>query len=150
MVAQLLTEMGGIEPALNVFVVAATNRRNQIDPALLRSGRFGLHLKIPLPNKDARKQILNIQFKDLILDGMTIDELSEKTENFNGADIEALAGFVFMASVREYIRSHPAQNSDEILQRRNSTIKVQINPTHMNEGLAYILQNKQNRELDLD
>ncbi|MBW6451185.1 MAG: CDC48 family AAA ATPase [DPANN group archaeon] len=90
-VNQLLTEMDGLESLEGVVVVAATNRPELLDMGLLRPGRFDRHLYVPVPDTDARKSIFNIYLKKMPLTkDVDINKLVELSENYVGADIEAI------------------------------------------------------------
>ncbi len=89
-VNQLLTSMDGLESMEGVVVIAATNRPDIIDPALLRPGRFDRHIYIGVPDKDGRKKIFEVHLKNIPLENVDIDWLAENTEGYVGADIEAL------------------------------------------------------------
>jgi transitional endoplasmic reticulum ATPase len=84
---QLLAEMDGIQPNSNVFVLAATNRVDIIDPALLRSGRFDYQVEVPLPDLDARRQIFAIHMRTIRAGELDYCMLAQKTDGFSGADI---------------------------------------------------------------
>jgi len=100
-VAQLLTEIDGLEELRDVILIAATNRPDLLDPALLRSGRFGRHIEIPLPNKNSRKKIFEIHLKDRpIDDDVDIESLVEKLEGYTGADIKAICEEASILSIR--------------------------------------------------
>ncbi|MCJ7651911.1 MAG: CDC48 family AAA ATPase, partial [Candidatus Lokiarchaeota archaeon] len=87
-VAQLLTEMDGLEELNNVILIAATNRPDLLDPALLRSGRFGKHVEVPLPNKKSRIEIFKIHLSDRpVNQNIDIEKLAELLEGYTGADI---------------------------------------------------------------
>ncbi len=103
-VSQLLTEMDGLEELHNVIVIAATNRPDMLDRALLRPGRFDRMVYVPVPDKDARKEIFNIHLRGKPLaEDVDIDKLAEKTEGYTGADIEAVCNEATMLAIREYI-----------------------------------------------
>ncbi|HVD20751.1 MAG TPA: AAA family ATPase, partial [Nitrososphaera sp.] len=91
-VSQLLTELDGIQTLSGVVVIAATNRADMIDPALLRPGRFDKIVFVPMPDKAARQRILEIHANDKPM-GPDIDfaKISEMTEGFSGADTSAVA-----------------------------------------------------------
>ena len=89
-VNQLLTSMDGLESMEGVVVIAATNRPDIIDPALLRPGRFDRHIYIGVPDKDGRKKIFEVHLRNMPLENVDIDWLAENTEGYVGADIEAL------------------------------------------------------------
>jgi transitional endoplasmic reticulum ATPase len=103
-ISQILTELDGLEELRNVVVLAATNRPDIIDPALLRPGRFDRLIGISSPNKEARKEIFKIHLegKPLTSD-VKLETLAEKTENYVGADIEAICREASMLAIREYV-----------------------------------------------
>ena len=89
-VNQLLTSMDGIEELNNVTIVAATNRPDRLDPALLRPGRFDKLVLIGKPDKEGRKQILKVHTEKMPLKGVDLDKIADKTDGYVGADLEAL------------------------------------------------------------
>jgi transitional endoplasmic reticulum ATPase len=101
LVSQLLTEMSGIEEMEGVVVIAATNRPDMIDPALLRPGRFDRHILVMPPDEKTRLKILEIKTKNMPLKGVDLKELAKKTEGYSGADLEALVREAGMAALRE-------------------------------------------------
>ena len=104
-ISQILTELDGLEELRDVTVIAATNRPDIIDPALLRPGRFDRLIYIPPPDKEARREIFRIHTRKKPLgDDVNIDELAEKTEGYTGADIAAVCNEAVMAAIREYIQ----------------------------------------------
>ncbi len=111
-VSQILTEMDGLEELHNVTVIAATNRPDILDPALLRPGRFDRIVYVPIPDKDARKEIFKIHLRGRPLaEDVDIDKLAEKTEGYTGADIEAVCNEATILALREFIQS--GKNPDE-------------------------------------
>ncbi|MDP9488575.1 MAG: CDC48 family AAA ATPase [Thermoproteota archaeon] len=106
-ISQLLTEMDGLEVLSNVIIIAATNRPDIIDAALLRPGRFDRLLYVPPPEKEARMQILKIHTsKKPLADDVNIDSLANQTEGYTGADIAALASAAVMLALREHIEKY--------------------------------------------
>ncbi len=101
MVNQLLTSMDGMEALENVVVIGATNRPDILDRALLRAGRFDRLILIPVPDKEARLKILNVHTKSMPLKDVSLEELSEKTDGYVGADIESLCREAALISLRE-------------------------------------------------
>ncbi|MHC1636107.1 MAG: CDC48 family AAA ATPase [Candidatus Methanospirareceae archaeon] len=105
-VSQLLTEMDGLEELKNVFIIAATNRPDIVDPALLRPGRFDRLIYIPPPNKEERKEIFKVHLRNKpIGDDVDIEELARRTEGYVGADIEAIVREATMLALREFLSS---------------------------------------------
>jgi len=101
-VAQLLTEMDGLEELKAVVLIAATNRPDLLDPAILRSGRFGKHIEIPLPDKSSRKQIFEIHLNERpVHHDVNIDLLTEKLEGYSGADIKAVCEEATILAIRK-------------------------------------------------
>ncbi len=112
-VAQLLTEMDGLERLKDVILIAATNRPDLLDPALLRSGRFGRHIEIPLPNKDSRVKIFKIHLGDRPIDeDISIDELAEKLDGYTGADIQGICEEATILAIRRGIIENQINDYD--------------------------------------
>jgi transitional endoplasmic reticulum ATPase len=107
-VSQLLTELDGIQALSGVVVIAATNRADMIDPALLRPGRFDKIVFVPMPDKAARQRILEIHAKDKPM-GPDVDfaKISEMTEGFSGADTSAVANTAVSLVLHEYLAKYP-------------------------------------------
>ncbi len=104
MVSQLLTLMDGMPPRGQVIVLAATNRPDAIDPALRRPGRFDREMELGVPNRDARKEILQIHTRNMPLaKDVEIDELSNMTHGYTGADLNALVREAAMATLRDIL-----------------------------------------------
>jgi len=105
-VNQLLTEMDGMEELHDISVIAATNRPDIIDPALLRPGRFDRHVEVGLPDEKSRIEIFKVHTKDMPLaDDVDLEELARKTEGYVGADIEAVCREAVMLTLREDLDS---------------------------------------------
>jgi len=103
-ISQILTELDGLESLNSVIVIAATNRPDIIDPALLRPGRFDRLIEIGLPDELARQDILKIHTaKKPLADDVKIEELAQRTEKFSGADLAALVGEAVMLAIRECV-----------------------------------------------
>ncbi len=106
--SQLLTEMDGIEELRRVVVLGATNRLDLIDPALLRPGRFDLQLRLELPDRASRRQILAVHTrKRPVAEDVDLEVLAAGTDGFSGADMRHLCNRAALSAVREYL----AQNS---------------------------------------
>ncbi|KAA0000195.1 MAG: CDC48 family AAA ATPase [Thermoplasmata archaeon] len=131
-ISQLLTELDGLEELRDVTVIAATNRPDIIDPALLRPGRFDRIIYIPPPDKDARKEIFKIHLKNKpVADDVNIDELAEKTDGYTGADIAAICNEAVMAAIREYIANGVAKD-------RNKLKEMKIYKKHFEEAFKNV------------
>ncbi|MFX0074642.1 MAG: AAA family ATPase, partial [Candidatus Hermodarchaeota archaeon] len=97
---QLLSELDGFDRRGNVKFIAATNREDILDPALLRAGRFDRSIEFPLPNKIAREQIFKIHMRDINMENININALVDLTEGNNGADIKAICTEAGMFAIR--------------------------------------------------
>jgi cell division protease FtsH len=99
---QLLAEMDGFEPTAGIVVLAATNRPEILDPALLRPGRFDRQVTIPLPNVHERSAILAVHCRGKKLSGdVNLDAIARGTPGFSGADLANLVNEAAIAAVRE-------------------------------------------------
>ncbi|ACM57952.1 CDC48 family AAA ATPase [Halorubrum lacusprofundi] len=113
-VAQLLSLMDGLEERGEVVVIGATNRVDAIDPALRRGGRFDREIEVGVPDRDGRKEILQVHTRNMpLVDGIDLDEYAENTHGFVGADLESLAKESAMHALRR-IRPELDLESDEI------------------------------------
>lgn len=88
---QLLAEIDGFKHLGDVKVIGATNRKDILDPAVVRPGRLDRLIHVPIPNKEARQQIFKIHTKNMKLDKFNISSLIEKIDGFSGAEIKAVA-----------------------------------------------------------
>jgi len=89
-VNQLLTELDGVEELENVMIIAATNRKDLIDPAIIRPGRIEAHVELLNPDKKTIEEIFKIHTRNMPLDkNISLKDLSEKVIGWNGADIES-------------------------------------------------------------
>ncbi len=103
-IAQLLTEMDGIEGREGVIVLAATNRPELIDPALLRPGRFDLVVELAYPGEEERQAIFAVHLRDkAVAPDVTVEELASLTPGRSGADIEAICRRAALLALREWI-----------------------------------------------
>jgi transitional endoplasmic reticulum ATPase len=102
---QLLTEMDGVEELHNVMIIAATNRPDLIDTALLRPGRFDKVLLVPAPDEDARLEIFKVHTREMPLDkDVALKKLVGRTAGYAGADIEGLCREAAMLAIREALK----------------------------------------------
>lgn len=111
-ISQLLTEMDGLEELHGVIILAATNRIDIIDQALLRPGRFDLLLQVPPPDEEARLEILKIHtVKNPLAKDCFLQELVEETEGYTGAEIEAVCRDATMRAIRRFINNSTKQET---------------------------------------
>jgi proteasome regulatory subunit len=102
---QLLAEMDGFNNRGDIRIMAATNRVDMLDPALLRPGRFDRVIEIPLPDTESRVEILKIHSKNMNLVRVRLDRIAEQTDNFSGAELHAVCREAGMIAVRRDARS---------------------------------------------
>jgi len=106
-ISQMLTEMDGMDELKGVVVLAATNRIDIVDPALLRPGRFDLVIELPMPDERARYEIFKVHIKEKpVTKDISFEELVKMTEGFTGADIEAVCNRAAMLAIREFDEKH--------------------------------------------
>ena len=103
MVSQLLALLDGMGSRGQVIVIGATNRPNAIDPALRRPGRFDREIEIGVPDRNARKEILQIHTRNMPLKDVNLEELADLTHGYTGADLTALAREAAMCSLRKVL-----------------------------------------------
>jgi transitional endoplasmic reticulum ATPase len=114
-ISQLLTEMDGLEALHNVTVIAATNRPDIIDPALLRPGRFDRLVFIGPPDLEARKEIIRIHTKDKPLDDdVDTNKLASKMDHYTGAEIAAVCNEAVMLAIRDYVLKGGEVNEEKV------------------------------------
>jgi transitional endoplasmic reticulum ATPase len=121
-VNQLLSSMDGVEGMEGVIVVAATNRPEMIDPALLRSGRFERVLHVPPPDPEALKSILKIHTADMPLGRFSMDDIAAKLENYTGADIEAVCREAGLIAMRAEKKTVSKKHFEEAVERVRPTV----------------------------
>ncbi|MFC6720647.1 CDC48 family AAA ATPase [Halobacteriaceae bacterium SHR40] len=113
-VAQLLSLMDGLEERGQVIVIGATNRVDAIDPALRRGGRFDREIEVGVPDKEGRKEILQVHTRGMpLVEGIDLDQYAESTHGFVGADIAGLTKEAAMNALRR-IRPELDLEEDEI------------------------------------
>jgi len=132
-VSQLLTELDGLEDLEDVVVIAATNRPDLIDSALLRPGRLDRHVHVPVPDEDARRKIFDVHTRNKPLaDDVDLDRLARRTEGYVGADIEAVTREAAMAASREFIDSVTPEDLETSLEN------VLVTMDHFEEALEEV------------
>jgi transitional endoplasmic reticulum ATPase len=132
-ISQFLTEMDGIEELKGVVILAATNRLDLIDPAMLRSGRFDLIFELPLPNETTRLEIFKIHTQNKPLAGdVNLKKLTRDTEDMVGSDIEFICRKAALFAIREFI--------DNTEDDKGPTVKRK----HFEESISRIKEQKGN------
>jgi transitional endoplasmic reticulum ATPase len=147
-VSQILTEMDGLEELKNVTIIAATNRPDMLDDALMRPGRLERHIYVPPPEKEGRKNIFNIYLNNpdtLLTQDITIDDLADKTKGFVGADIEALIREAKLAAMREFISLMDGRTSQEL---EEAVANVRITANHFEEAFERVRPSLDERALE--
>ena len=115
---QLLTEMDGFGANEGIIIIAATNRPDVLDPALLRPGRFDRQVTVNLPDIKGREEILGVHAKNKILaDGITLENLAKRTPGFSGADLENLLNEAALLAVRRNKNEITMSEIDEATDR---------------------------------
>ena len=138
-VSQILTELDGMEELKNVTVLAATNRPDMLDDALLRPGRLERHIYVPAPDAESRKKIFEVylggETGSILAKDVDTEDLVKRTEGYVGADIESLVREAKMAAMREFIGSMGARSEQE----RSDAIKnVMITKAHFDGALLKV------------
>ena len=143
-VSQLLTELDGMENMHGVIVLAATNRADMIDPALLRPGRFDKIIQIPLPDKESRKSILKINAEKIPTITETSDpkhidfeKLAEITDGLSGADTASIANTAVSLVIHEFLDSHP-----DVKDIEKTSIDAKVSMKHFEEAVKKVREQK--------
>jgi transitional endoplasmic reticulum ATPase len=137
-VGQFLAELDGAERLKDVLVLGATNRRDMIDPAILRPGRIDAVVDIPLPDEKERLAILNVYMRGKpFADDVHLDPIAEKTQGMSGADLEAICQRAGINAIRDMIASTPnwAQNEE--------TSQLVIERWHLDAALDELIKERQ-------
>ena len=130
-ISQFLTELDGLEELNGVLVLAATNRKDLIDSAILRPGRFDFVLEFPRPDEKARQEIFAIHVKGKPLASeINLEVMAQKTEGLAGADIEAICREASMTAIRDFIRAEDKGN------------KLQVSKKHFDLAIDWLKAQK--------
>ena len=114
-ISQLLTEMDGITTLQDIVVIAATNRPDMVDSAVMRPGRFDRLIYVPEPDDKSRLQILKLYTKGMpVCPDVDLNQLTIMTRNYSGADIEALCREAAMHALRRDVNSQSVTMKDFI------------------------------------
>ncbi|WP_049937972.1 AAA family ATPase [Haloplanus natans] len=126
-VSQLLTELDGVSDRGEVVVLAATNRRDGVDPALLRPGRIERQVAVPLPDEAARASILSIHLDDVPTRGVDLDALAAETEGYTGSDLAGAVREAALLAMEGHLRAE-----------RDSLDALAVEGTHLQRALERI------------
>jgi len=120
-ISQMLTEIDGLQSLHNVVVIAATNRPDMLDPALLRPGRFDRLVRIPTPDLEGRKQVLRIHTaKKPIAEDVDVDDLARRTDGYSGADLAALTNEAVMLAIRALVAKNKEITPEQLKEAKIS------------------------------
>jgi len=112
-VSQLLTELDRASDNPNLVVLAATNRRDALDPALLRPGRLETHVEVPEPDREARRKILDVHTREKpLVDDVDLERVADETEGYSGAEIAALSRAAAMRAIERVADEHGEAAND--------------------------------------
>jgi len=127
-VNQLLTELDGVEELENVMIIAATNRKDLIDPALLRPGRIDAHVELEIPDEKTREEIFKVHTTGMPLEkDVNIQEYIKKTKGWNGAEIESICRNAGINAIKKNYKL-------------KDPIKLQINKNDFDEALKLVAE----------
>ncbi|HUV46440.1 MAG TPA: AAA family ATPase, partial [Dehalococcoidia bacterium] len=133
-ISQFLTELDGLEELKGVLVLSATNRKDLIDSAILRPGRFDFILEFPLPDEEARREIFRVHTKGKPLaPDIALDVLAQETEGMAGSDIAAICQEASMVAIRELIKAEKKED------------KLQISKKHFTVAIEWLKSQKGNQ-----
>ena len=124
---ELLNQLDGFSTKDNIKVIAATNRPDTLDPALVRSGRLDCKIELPYPNEGARAKIIQIHSRKMTLDkdDVNFGELARMSDGFNGAQCKAIAVEAGMLALREnspIIKHHHFQDAVDVVQSKKKRV----------------------------
>lgn len=131
-VNQILTEMDGLEDLTDVVILAATNRPDMLDTALLRPGRFDRIILTPVPDEKTRLEIFKVHTKDMPLKKVKIEKLAKATEGYTGSDIEAICREAAILALRENMKSKyiTMNHFEEALKKVGPSVTKDIEKTY--------------------
>jgi len=139
-ISQLLTEMDGLEELRGVIILAATNRTDLIDPALLRAGRFDQILYVPPPDQEARLEIFKIHTKkNPLVKNVSLQKLAAETDGYMGSDIEAICREATMLAIRKYIKNNKEREASE------KSPKLHVTMEEFEQAIKRIKEHQKNK-----
>ena len=145
-VSQLLAEISGLEELTDVVVIAATNRPDIVDPALLRPGRFDRQILVPTQDEEARLAVLKVHTKDMPLEGdIDLRKLARETQGYSGADMRAIVTEAGLHAMRKNV------DADKVTARDFAQALKEIKPSvtpEMNEFYASMMKRKKTQVME--
>jgi transitional endoplasmic reticulum ATPase len=143
-VSQLLTELDGIRSLAGVVVLAATNRIDMVDTALLRPGRFDKLLFIPAPDRDARKKIMEIHAtgKPLAKD-VDLGKIADQTDGLSGADMASIVNTAVSVVLQNFIATYP--NPDEA---KKHVSDANVSMKHFEESVRKVKSSREGKPME--
>jgi transitional endoplasmic reticulum ATPase len=145
-VSQLLTELDGIQSLQGVVVLAATNRIDIVDAALLRAGRFDKVVMIPMPEKESRKQILEIHMRGKPISKEVKEDatrLIELTEGFSGADISAIVNTAVSLVLQDFVAKFPKPED-----AKKHVEEAVVNFEHFQEAIKKVRSSREGKPME--
>ncbi len=145
-VSQMLAEISGLEELNDIVVIAATNRPDIVDPALLRPGRFDRQILVPTPDEEARLSVIKVHTKDMPIDtDVDLRRLARETQGYSGADLEAIVTEAGLYAMRKDV------NAEKVTARDFSQALKEIKPSvtqEMNEFYASMMKRKKTQVME--
>jgi SpoVK/Ycf46/Vps4 family AAA+-type ATPase len=142
---QMLAYMDGVKSADNLLVIGLTNRLDALDPALLRPGRFEVQIRFPLPDRDGRKQILDIHTATLVKNNflakdVNMEALVDATSAFSGADLAAIVRSATSFAMQRIYENAPADG--DALSDRDVSVQFTVTQADLKRGMREVLAGK--------
>lgn len=143
-ISQFLAELDGLEELHGVVAIAASNRPDIIDRALLRPGRFDRMVEVPMPDDAARMEIIKIHLQDKpVSEDVDLNKLVRETGGYSGADISGVVNEAVMLAIRDYIQSGKSADDEEEIK------KYKIGPDHFKRAKDKVKPEKERKELGM-
>ncbi|MBI2631911.1 CDC48 family AAA ATPase [Candidatus Pacearchaeota archaeon] len=137
MVNQLLTELDGVEELERVVIIAATNRKDLLDPALIRSGRIDVSVELSIPNLESRKKIFSVHTKSMPLDkNINLEDYAKKTEGWTGADLSSITREAGIIAIK---RAYKGREKEIIISRNDFDIALE----NVSKSIGKPIKNKE-------
>ena len=143
-VSQLLTELDGVRSLTGVVVLAATNRIDMVDTALLRPGRFDKLLFIPMPDRDARKRILDIHASGKPLaKGVDLGRIADQTDGFSGAAMASVVNTAVSVVLQNFISVYPSPE-----EAKKHVIEADVSMKHFDEAVRKVKSSRDGKPVE--